>query len=555
MHGRLKVKTTAVQEEEKRIKRQKKLKLFQGALAAAFKKIHSKEYDPEGLYITQEILAANSDYYTIWNYRKNAFLHFKNTKTSDELLKCFQDELSFLQNCLKNNPKSYSCWNQRCFVLLTMSDPDWKKELQLCDLFLQFDDRNFHCWDYRRFVVQHSAVLPGEEIQFTHKLIENNFSNYSSWHYRSKLLPIECPDASDKNRIGEKMLLEELELVQNAFFTDPNDQSAWFYHRWLLGRGETKQSLLSLHVSLLDNKLTCTLRKPASIKDCSRLNVYINDNPHVVVWKGCNQGKYQHVWQSDLPKKDLFSGENKIKVEFGSSELMVEMTGQDEAISCIQTNTETFRQSSSDAKLSVLTEELKSCEELNDLEPGNKWVMLTLVLLMRAIDPTHYSSQVHDTLHELCTVDGMRQCYYQDLMSKFVIEDHIAAVDLHQRCIDLHGKALTRVCRFEFFSTITSLNLSHNQLHSLNSPFKLLHCLQKLDVSENEIVEISGLKDLTKLVLLNLDSNKISSLKTLEPVTTCAALQKISVKSNRIPLEDIDSLLQILPNVEIVYES
>jgi hypothetical protein len=40
----------------------------------------------------------------------------------------------------------------------------------------------------------------------------------------------------------------EFELVKQAFYTEPEDQSAWFYHRWLVGVC-TKNFSLSSHSS------------------------------------------------------------------------------------------------------------------------------------------------------------------------------------------------------------------------------------------------------------------------------------------------------------------
>ena len=80
------------------------------------------------------------------------------------------------------------------------------KEWQIfpCELFLF----SVHCWDYRRFVVQRSKVSAENELEFTTNKICNNFSNFSSWHYRSKLLPQIYPDDCTSVGVEEHILIK-----------------------------------------------------------------------------------------------------------------------------------------------------------------------------------------------------------------------------------------------------------------------------------------------------------------------------------------------------------
>ena len=80
--------------------------------------------------------------------------------------------------------------------------------LKLFLLCFMYNSLSVHCWDYRRFVVMRHKVPAEKEFVFTTDKINNNFSNYSSWHYRSKLLPLIHPDPSHPVGVREDSLLQ-----------------------------------------------------------------------------------------------------------------------------------------------------------------------------------------------------------------------------------------------------------------------------------------------------------------------------------------------------------
>jgi hypothetical protein len=192
----------------------------------------------EGLALSEKAMMISPDIYTFMNFRRKLVL-WKMSLAEDEeqKVKIFAQELELLTRIIKESPKSYTLWYHRQWVIRLAANVAQilSRELALCDLMLKKDNRNFHVWNYRSWVVElEGQQSVNEELEFTKTMICRDFSNFSAWHYRTKVVRKKFLDD-----VPTEFVRGELDMLKNAYFTCPNDQSVWNYHRWLLQSSET----------------------------------------------------------------------------------------------------------------------------------------------------------------------------------------------------------------------------------------------------------------------------------------------------------------------------
>ena len=153
--------------------------------------------------------------------------------------------------------------------------------MALVSKMLSYDSRNFHGWTYRREVVKSIELLSAQEqlsalelddkteekkekkpdqsmteseFAYTTKMINTNLSNFSAWHNRLQLIPKLLKERNADPAARRKFLDDEFELIITALYTDPVDQSLWFYYNYLMTNLSPKTSPELRIVADLTNK-------------------------------------------------------------------------------------------------------------------------------------------------------------------------------------------------------------------------------------------------------------------------------------------------------------
>lgn len=309
------VKELTPEEKAKNEVQLKKLK----AIQAEILKIKAKnKYDQKSMDFLLKSSVLMPDYPTLWSIRKILIEQYLPTLTDDKCKEFLAKEIKSILPIMMKNPKSYLLWYHRVWCLVKYVEIEIKLktpleesiligEIGLCNKFFQKDDRNFHCWNYRVKLLSLISIyfqdtfqkFIEDELKFTLGKITVNFSNFSAWLYRSKLIPIYFIQHNIKWNTKEALdfFKDDLELIKKAIYTDPKDQSPWNYLSWII----TNFSPLYIKDINLDEKNLLVIKYSNVFKINSLLEILGNEKNY------------------ELLNKEEFSSEIKIQINNAES--------------------------------------------------------------------------------------------------------------------------------------------------------------------------------------------------------------------------------------------
>ncbi|KAI9200557.1 hypothetical protein LWI28_009793 [Acer negundo] len=614
MHGRPR-KPSKPEDEAASAAKAQKLR----ALQSQFLHNHQNNiYTKEAVELSAKLLEINPESYTAWNYRKLAVQHYLSLTHSDSnpesLSSIFQEELTVVENALRQNFKSYGAWYHRKWVL-SKGHSSINHELQLLDKFQKADSRNFHAWNYRRFVAPLMNRSEEDELKYTEDMICNNFSNYSAWHNRSVLLSNLLKKKADGFLLKEKVLPEEYEFVHQALFTDPDDQSGWFYHLWLLDQTVKVDSPLlvsswpshgydlmllgdscpsspftSFHSDSGTFPLVLYFNHAVEGVNSSTVSVDCELNPiKDLIWKPLseNNSRTSQVWVTQLNFIDVEPKAYPVEVSLGHSQGIISSSGlhynrsrfafrvcvqpvekgpakrlggdvmlwSDEkfhiydahsqesspVISLDQLSVQNNHESTaSEWRTKAIAKEIDHFREL--LSPINcKIGKLTLARLLMAHDTMIFPSnktqfkEVLELYSDLMKLDPSHVQYYKDEHSLVLLQQVTSSKEsLLTHCF--HYRNLTS----SHTGNPICLRLNNLSLSRVGSFDKLLW-VQMLDLSHNELQSIEGLEAMQLLSCLNLSNNVLSSFTALEPLRSLKSLKVLNISHNEIGAHSVDT--------------
>lgn len=299
MHGVKRVTLTKELQLEKERKEKAKLDRFL-LLSTKIDALNGKDKKDQELkqllsYLDAQLII-NPDLTTSYNLRRDSILQLEFSSEN------WDEELNYTMMLLTKAPKSYGLWQHRCWILSQLdSSIYYEKELKLTLKLLSLDKRNFHGWAYRRDILDIlSSRLGASEIdelyskewEFLTEMINSDISNYSAWHQRRTLLlyyldsqTFKAPK-SDYTSMKD-LLVDEVEYLYQAIFTDAEDQSVWNYLKWFITEskvrfcftGEENEQILEKYIqAMLEINEDESEFNGKWNKWCSLLLIYIKDH-------------------------------------------------------------------------------------------------------------------------------------------------------------------------------------------------------------------------------------------------------------------------------------